>query len=93
MKATVNIMTIKLEFSADVENQLRERAASSGQHVEEFVLRALTEKLAAEDTVSRASDRNGVDWKNKLHECIDLHPNVQHAVDDSRESIYRGRGE
>jgi hypothetical protein len=32
-------------------------------------------------------------WSQKLSECIDLHPTVSHFVDDSRESIYAGRGE
>jgi hypothetical protein len=33
------------------------------------------------------------DWRKTLRHAIDLHPNVTHFVDDSRDSIYAGRGE
>lgn len=34
-----------------------------------------------------------VQWTEKLRQVIDIHPVVTHFVDDSRESVYAGRGE
>jgi Arc/MetJ-type ribon-helix-helix transcriptional regulator len=33
------------------------------------------------------------DWGRRLKEWSESHPQVTHVVDDSRESIYEGRGE
>jgi uncharacterized protein (DUF1778 family) len=86
-------MTLKLKISSETEAKLRERAAASGQDVESFVLQAVTEKLADADLTRKLTSENGNDWEAKLRACIDLHPVVTHLVDDSRESIYAGRGE
>lgn len=84
-------MTLKL--SSEIEAEIRERAALSGQDVEAFVLQAVAEKLADALSLPSNSSRSGKDWKEKLRACIDLHPVVTHFVDDSRESIYAGGGE
>ena len=84
-------MTLKL--SSEIEAKIRERAAASGQDVEAFVLAAVAEKLADADLQSKPSSRDKKEWMEKLRACIDLHPVVTHFVDDSRESIYAGRGE
>ncbi len=39
------------------------------------------------------SDRDVVPWEETFRQLIELHPVVTHLVDDSRESIYAGRGE
>ena len=36
---------------------------------------------------------NGKEWAETVRQLIELHPVVNHFVDDSRESIYSGRGE
>jgi uncharacterized protein (DUF1778 family) len=86
-------MTLKLKLPSETEAKIREQAAVSGQNVEAFVLQAVAEKLAAADSQPSAVSRNGKDWMEKLRAWIDFHPVVTHFVDDSRESIYAGRGE
>jgi hypothetical protein len=84
-------MTLDLKIPSATESKIREHAAAAGQDLETFVLRAVAEKLASIAEIFPA--RNGTDWKSKLHACIDLHPVATDFVDDSRESIYAGRGE
>jgi hypothetical protein len=86
-------MTLELKIPSETEAKLRERAAAAGQDLETFVLQAVAEKLTEAESQPILPSRNGKDWRNKLLACIDLHPVVTHFVDDSRESIYAGRGE
>jgi hypothetical protein len=85
-------MTLDLHLSSDTEAKIRQCAAASGQDVESFVLQAVTEKL------SDAEPRPGVDsasaeWADTIRQLTNLHPVVTHFVDDSRDSIYAGRGQ
>ncbi|MCI0331691.1 MAG: hypothetical protein L0228_00520 [Planctomycetes bacterium] len=82
-----------VELSAEIEAKIRERAAASGQDVEAFVQQAVAEKLADADSQPSRPSLNHQEWQEKLRAFIDLHPVVTHFVDDSRESIYAGRGE
>jgi hypothetical protein len=86
-------MTVQVKIPSATEAKLRERAAATGQDVESFILQAVAEKLAESDSQFQLPSRNCNDWTEKLHLCIDLHPAATHFVDDSRESIYAGRGE
>ena len=72
---------------------MRERAAASGQDVAAFVLQAVCEKLAEPESQPSSHAQNDKDWREKFRAIIELHPVVTHFVDDSRESIYAGRGE
>ncbi len=85
-------MTLNLNLSSEIEAKIRRQAAVSGQDVEAFVLEAVAEKLGDVDSPSSSLSNNGSDWLQKLQACIDLHPVVTCFVDDSRESIYAGRG-
>lgn len=85
-------MTLELRIPPETEAKLRECAAASGQDVEAFVLEALADKLA-EIEPPKAPRPDHTEWSQKLRVCIDLHPATNHFTDDSRESIYSGRGE
>jgi hypothetical protein len=82
-----------LNLSSELEAIIRDRAAANGQDIEAFVLQAVAEKLAEADVQPPAASPSNDEWKKKLQAWIDLHPVVTHFVDDSRESIYAGRGE
>ncbi len=84
-------MTLELKIPAETEFRMREQAAAAGQDLEAFVLQAVAEKLAGVEAALPSG--NGADWRARLQACIDLHPSATHFVDDSRESIYAGRGE
>lgn len=86
-------MTVNLTIPLETEAKIRARAAASGQDVESYVLQAVAEKLAEAESQSALPSRNGQEWTEKLRACVDLHPAATHFVDDSRESIYAGRGE
>jgi uncharacterized protein (DUF1778 family) len=87
------IMTLELSLSSETEARLRERAAEAGQDVAGFVLDAVNEKLAEVQSHPSRLAKSDKHWREKLQALIDLHPIVDHFVDDSRESIYAGRGE
>jgi hypothetical protein len=86
-------MTLNLPLSSETEAKIRAYAAIAGQDLENFVLQAVNEKLADVDSEPMVSPQRGDDWAKKLQACMDLHPIVSHFVDDSRASIYAGRGE
>ena len=86
-------MTLKVNLSPETEAKIRQLAAASGQNVEAIVLEAVAEKLADADLQPPRPSLNDQEWQEKLQAFINLHPVVTHFVDDSRESIYAGRGE
>ena len=86
-------MTLELQLTSEAEAKIREQAAAAGQDVAAFVLQAVTEKLADAEARPAGISQNGKEWSEQLRALIDLHPVVTHFVDDSRESIYAGRGE
>jgi hypothetical protein len=86
-------VTLELELSPETEAKVRQLAASTGKNIEAIVLEALAEKLDETDSQPSRPSLTQQEWREKLRAFIDLHPVVSHFVDDSRESIYAGRGE
>lgn len=60
--------------------------------MEFFIRKVVTESLAELDGVN-APKRQPAEFRKRLEAWIALHPKLDHAVDDSRESIYAGHGE
>jgi len=85
-------MTVTISFPPEVEAKLRERAAASGKDVSAIVREAVEEKLAATPAAGMPGKRFE-EWSAALHAWAASHKPVSHFVDDSRESIYAGRGE
>lgn len=84
-------MTLTIELTGAIEQRLQEQAAASGCDVPSFVQRLLTENLG--DDTAPSPPRSKAAFRQRLQQWIDLHPPTAHFVDDSRESIYAGRGE
>ena len=84
-------MNLLLNLPADIETKLLEQAAHTGKSPETLVLEAIEEKLSPEDSpVMLPLDR----WHAKFNEFLASLPRSKAtSVDDSRESIYEGRGE
>jgi predicted transcriptional regulator len=84
-------MTLTLSFPPDVEARLRQQAAALGKDVETVVREAVEAKLAeiVAGIPSIPTDR----WQAEFDAWVAGHDPVSHTVDDSRESIYAGRGE
>jgi hypothetical protein len=85
-------MTLQLSLPAELEDQLRRRAAEQGVNIEKFVEEAVIDRLdAAPEPVP--GKRSHEELLRALDDIIALHPRISGHVDDSRESIYAGRGE
>ena len=82
-------MTIELKLPPEIESQLREEAALAGKEVTRFVADAIRERLRGLDTNGAgALELSSADWTARLQAWADSFPPLNHAVDDSRESIY-----
>lgn len=87
-------MTITLSLSAETESRLRDRAAATGKDVPTLIREAVEEKLSPEGGHTESPSDMAYDrWKITFGQWVDSHRPVRHVVDDSRESIYGGRGE
>lgn len=89
-------MTLHLELPTDVEGALRARAAAAGKDVASFVAEVVAERLAEPGDEARKPPKHGRverPFAERLQAWVDLHPRSSGTVDDSRESIYAGRGE
>lgn len=89
-------MTFHIPLSSEAEARLREYAEAAGKPISAVIAEAIEEKLAdmedeAGDRVSRP--RSKEQWLKEFREWVGSHKPVSHFVDDSRESIYEGRGE
>ncbi|QDT56618.1 hypothetical protein Pan44_46750 [Caulifigura coniformis] len=86
-------MTLILSLPDNLEDQLRARAAAAGQDVEAFVQQVVADSLAQVELKESVVSKLSVDFARRVEAWIGLHPVLDHAVDDSRESIYAGRDE
>ena len=84
-------MNVNINFPAEIETALLRQAAAAGQDVATFVKDVIIERLADEHPPAKSSSH--AEFMAKLHGVIELHPASNGLVDDSRESIYAGRGE
>lgn len=84
-------MTLTLSFPPDVEAKLRERAAAAGTDVAAVVQEAVNHALQAGNT--NMPSKSSEERIREFDQWVASHKPVAHFVDDSRESIYSGRGE
>lgn len=85
-------MRIDLELPAEVEAILRRRATAAGIDLETFVRQVVIDSLV-KDSSRPAAQASAAKFERRLEAWTALHPVLDHAIDDSRESIYEGRGE
>lgn len=91
-------MTISITFPAEIETTLRRQAAATGKDLATYVQDVVTESLVQDDLVQDdeavpVRRPSPAEFAQRLESWIALHPILDHAIDDSRESIYAGRGE
>jgi len=86
-------MTLQITLPPELEATLQRRAAAAGQDVATFVQAMVSERLAEEEESESYRPLPHDEFRRWLDDGISLHPAIAHAVDDSRESIYAGRGE
>jgi len=92
-------MTVTLTLQPETEAKLRERAAASGKDVSTLVREAVEEKLSAADARKATDDMPYARWFAEFGAWMDdvakrapMYPQG-YVANDSRESIYEGRGE
>ncbi len=89
-------MSITISIPDELEPALRQKAAAAGQNVEHFVRQIVAENLL-EGPVPQAEQpaRPGshAEFRARLRDLIQRHDIHHGEIDDSRESIYAGRGE
>jgi len=85
-------MTVTFSLPPEVEARLRERAAAAGKDVATLVREAVEEKLLAGERAAGPA-RSVEQWEQEFDSWVRGRPPVAHPIDDSRESIYAGRGE
>ena len=86
-------MSVNINFPADVETTLRHRAAAAGKDLATYVQDVVAESLLDGDQTLPHQQSTPIEFERRLNAWIALHPVLDHAIDDSRESIYAGRGE
>lgn len=84
-------MNLSIDFPAEIEAALKQRAAATGQDVAEVVKAIVSEQV--QDSVRNRPDQelSSQEKMQLLREIIDRCPPSDGNVDDSRESIYPDR--
>lgn len=86
-------MTLHITLPPELEHAVRERALHAGLDVETFLTNVVKDELADDLATPRKRRMPHEEFQARLRKIIERHPISQHVVDDSRESIYAGRGE
>ena len=90
-------MVIHLQLTPEMEATLRQKAAAEGKDPDALALEAVAEKLAAPNgPAPQATAGARLDAWNRFVARMGEHARnlpSNHVVDDSRDSIYEGRGE
>lgn len=81
-------MSITISLPSEMEQKLREKAARAGQTLEAYL-----EQLAADSAGGSATDLSPEEWAAQFHAWVASHQPLAGLADDSRDSIYEGRGE
>jgi predicted transcriptional regulator len=84
-------MNLTLQLSAELGAKLREQAKAAGKAPEQLALQALEDQLNVEPlaVVTLSPEQ----WVADFRAWAEGHRRLPHEADDSRESIYAGRGE
>ena len=80
-------MTVRIEFSPEIEAKLREHSRAAGHPVEEIVRQAVEGKLSNGSASRKNANRE--EWVRQFRDWVASHPARPGVnLDDSRESIY-----
>jgi predicted transcriptional regulator len=93
-------MTVTISLPPEVQIRLQQRAAATGKDVSTLILEAVEATVISADPVDSAAQNRPYDqwltefnsWMNAVASRSNAYP-PDFKLDDSRESIYEGRGE
>jgi hypothetical protein len=86
-------MVVTIELKPEVEMQVLVQAATQGVSVESFLASVIESNLPVEDPEPFYKTASPEEWSRAFSEWAASHSAIPTHVDDSRESIYEGRGE
>ena len=81
------------ELHMNSDQHVLDVALAAGLDVETFVTNVVKDEVADDIAMQPRRRMSHEEFRARLQRIIDLHPVSHHFVDDSRESIYAGRGE
>ena len=84
-------MNLVLHLETETEIRLKQQADLTGKKPEVLAIEAIEEKLAQRPSSARQISVK--EWIKRFDAWVASHPSRNQFVDDSRESIYEGRGE
>ena len=84
-------MNVEISFPDEIESQLRRSAAAAGTDVGTLVKQIVTERLIEAEIETEAKRVTPEVFAERQAAWVKLFPVLDHAIDDSRESIYSGR--
>ncbi|HMO16318.1 MAG TPA: hypothetical protein PKD64_19230 [Pirellulaceae bacterium] len=84
-------MNISINLPDNVKAILEERAAASGKNIEAYILDTIYSEIGG--SLSHPESKRVFDFEAWLEKARQLVPDSSGYVDDTRESIYAGRGE
>ena len=82
-------MNLRIQIPEHLNSILKARAAESGKDIETYVVDAICDQLL----IPHPGESPASDFDSWLVDVRKLVPTVQTNIDDSRDSIYAGRGE
>ncbi len=84
------LMNLQVNLPADLEAMIKKRAEQAGVDLPTYVLQTLR---ASGDEAGNSNPVSDEQFAASLHRLAAIHANANPNFDDSRESIYAGRGE
>ncbi len=85
-------MTVTIHLEAETEAKLREQAARRGANLEDY-LTQLAQDWAIANSAATSNLKSRDERETEWRAWAASHPPLSYVADDSRESIYAGRGE
>ncbi len=82
---------MQLNLPPSTEAVLRQHAIAAGKDVESFAIQVLQQQLG-DNEQTKHTERDHDEWVAALKVWSNSHPRRTQIVDDSRETIYEGRG-
>jgi hypothetical protein len=83
-------MNLSIEIPDEIGNEMQKRAIAAGKDLATFVGQVVVEN--AKEVESETHFASSVDdFIRRQKAWVNLHPKLDHVIDDSRESIYVGR--
>ena len=86
-------MTLNIQLPSGIEDAVRERALASGVDIETYIINMVKEDVLYEIPSLPKRRMSHEEFRARLDRIIQSHGISNGHFDDSRDSIYAGRGE